>query len=1422
MPDTARLGLDLGSVNVKLVALNDGSHARKVILALDRPARGAPAQVALELLDEAAERLGRDLRAQLAVTGAAASRITGAPGELSPINEIVAAAVGAAVAAPRARTIIDLGGQFSKWILLDHNAEDLRGRVADFALNGLCAAGSGAFLEQQASRLGLDLDELGQMARGARRAATIAGRCSVFAKSDMIHLQQEGAPFEEIAYGLCLALARTFASTVLEGRPVTPPVALVGGGASNPGLIRALAEVLELSPEELTIPEGHLRIGALGAALALAPEAPPLELARWLERQRRSDRGAPLWRSAHPGLASRSGRGTTTPAPKNHPDKPVRGHLGIDVGSVSTNIALLSPELELIEGVYLPTRGQPVAALDEALTTLERHLGDRLEVLSVGATGSGRHLADRLIGADLVKNEITAQLASALEVDPEVDTVFEIGGQDSKYIDARGGRLRDFEMNKICAAGTGSFLEEQAERLGVSIVGEFTERALDGVAPVDLGSRCTVFMDAELCRAMTAGAPVEELCAGLAYAVARNYLEKVVAGRELGDRVLFQGGTSANGAVVAAFEQLLGREVTVHPQGRLSGAIGAALLSARSSIVAGSRFRGLDSCRGPEAESFQCRRCDNRCQVNRVRVGDRRAHFGDLCERYSARDHASSARGERPVEPSLFAARAALFEQHLPPPRRLGRARVGLLRSSLSLELLPFWATLIDELGFQPVVAPLTSGAGRHEGSGLPPEVCLPLKRAAAQASGLIDEHEVEMVLMPSVLELGSRQRGDRPHTCLYTQQLPDMMRLALGRRVLAPQLAVTAETGLRREGTRHLARALDVSSAAVDRAWGRALEQQRAFGAARERLGRQALESLGPERAVVVLGKPYNLHDPRANLDLARHLERLGFQAIPMDLLPLGQSVLGPEWYMLPWQLNRDQVRALEITAGDRRLAPIHVSSYGCGPDGFTVAHLERAWGRRPRLFLEFDEHRGEAGLITRLEAFADELESHEQQHQRASRPLRQPQARNNLDLPPGTRCLLPHTSPHVYAYAGALRRAGLETIVLDPPDEETLRLGEEHASGRECHPYSIILGDLVKRSNRDELEPGDRFFVPSTRLPCLLGQYGDGFRRALERLGESRIEVLDQHPGEANALLGLRGMIALYEGLTIIDYLIVAGCLTRPRELRPGAVDRALAEGYAAVGDAIAGGGDAGRCLRRCLERLDEVPLGPPKLRPIVGVTGDLYTRVNPAGNASLFARLEAMGCTVWPSPFFAASIDFEVPRNAARWLGRGVHKRAAREAAVAAVLGARASRLATLLDDELRPRCVEPPQPTLQRYAQRYVGADSNHLVRGLVAKLVDFAQRGADGAISAIGLGCMVGTSAAAAIPAIRRDHDGFPIASIAYGGAEGPAQQIRLETFVHQVRQWREARWASSLQRETPSAQPREKTRLGPKVGAPAR
>jgi len=573
-----RLGIDIGSLTVKVVLLGD---EEKLIASRYVPSQGTPLRTVLAILEELAARFSETRVASVGVSGSG-GRFLGQLLSAPYVNELIAQSRAVARFYPQVRTVIELGGQDSKLLVLEENNGQLI--LADFALNTQCAAGTGSFLEQQAGRMGLTIEEFSAIAVQAEDPPYIAGRCAVFAKSDIIHLQQVGTPRAEIIGGLCMALARNFTSDVARGKPFHPPIMFQGGVSKNQGMIRAFEQVLNLEPGELIIPEHQVLMPAIGTAIIAAErDQPPGKRAPilWTDlcskvriALEQADRERP---GGYRPLVTLTAAGDGVLIQPRDAGK-TRAYLGIDVGSISTKAVLIDGEGRPLSKVYLRTQDDPLGATQRALVSLQAQMNGRLDIRGVAVTGSGRALVGSYVGADLIKNEITAQARAAVATAPEVDTIFEIGGQDAKFIRLEDGIVVDFALNKACAAGTGSFLEEQAMRLGVSIE-ELIQLALSAPQPVRLGERCTVFMESDLIHHQQRGAAKADLAAGLAYSIAINYLNRVVENRPLGKKILFQGGVAGNKSVVAAFEHLLGRSITVPAHFEVTGAWGAALIA---------------------------------------------------------------------------------------------------------------------------------------------------------------------------------------------------------------------------------------------------------------------------------------------------------------------------------------------------------------------------------------------------------------------------------------------------------------------------------------------------------------------------------------------------------------------------------------------------------------------------------------------------------------------------------------------------------------------------------------------------------------------------------------------------------------------------------------------------------------------------
>jgi predicted CoA-substrate-specific enzyme activase len=1403
------LGIDIGSSATKAVLLDE---ALGLLGYWEHPNRSHPAEAFRAVVAGIFEGSGGRIRA-LGITGAGRDIIEATPEIFQP-NEIVSLALGAARVYPETRSVIEIGAQTSRWVLFDRAGDfSAEPGILDFALNDVCAAGSGSFLEQQAARLKMPIEEFARLATSAKRGAAIAGRCSVFAKTDMIHLQQKGTPPEEIAYGLCQALARNFVATVLKGRESTPPVLLAGGGFRNKGLVNAFREVLRLGEGDCRLAEPPHILGALGAAVGATGHSKGFEIRGPEDLLRLLKPRAPRSKPRAAALGELEVREPEEPS--SRPGEFLSAFLGVDIGSVSTNLVLVDGEGKVRAGVYLPTRGRPLEVLKEGYRELLRKCPGGFDLLGIGTTGSGRHLAGTLLQADVVHNEITCQLRSAVHYFPDVDTIFEIGGQDSKFISARDGKILDFAMNKICAAGTGSFLEEQAEILGIRIEDEFSILAAGAAAPADLGSRCTVFMESELADALGRGVAVADISAGLAFSIARNYLEKVVAGRPVGAAVVFQGGVASNPSVVRALALETGREIRVHPHNRISGAVGAAFMARERVREAGKTSPDAAAVRRRLAQeyavtSFTCHECTNRCQVNRISFEDGEVFFGDTCERYTAgqglKPAGTGAGQEGPGAEAgvdLFRERAELLASYVRNPERPSR-RIGLPRASLFFEYLPFWTVFFNRLGAAVVVSP-ENGPEILEGGlrKLAAETCLPVKAAFGHVEWFRDK-AVDWIFFPAVLDL-RKDAGDSASFCPYTESFSFMARAATSAEILSPFVALN---GSREDFLRSVATvrdALDQNDEAIGEAYEAAVEAQADFRARLQARGREVIAWCRKEGQPVwaVIGRPYTLHDPYLNLNLGRHLAKLEVTALPVDLLPL-DGTAGLDWPGAPhWRYNRQAIQAALWAVGQEGIEPVILTNFGCGLDAFNLRHFDRILSGKPHLILEFDEHRAEAGLITRIEAFLDEVREARPSGRAAGPPAPPvPLRPKDLESFRTRRFVLPRFADHAFAFSGALKAVGIEAEVLPFPDAATVALGEKHSTGKECHAYSVIAGDFAKLA-LSERRGNEIFFFPGSKYTCVLAQYDKAMAYLAEDLGITDIDVFAPVGDQLNRILTLKGMTFLYQGLVAIDLLVQALCALRPYEVRKGATDEAHAANLREVEAGLAAR-DLGPALERCAERLESIAVRR-EPRPVVGVAGDIFTRINPVANHDLFLKLEELGCEVMPPSFFIDEVDFNVGKG----LRTKLFGRKYGTSSVLAILYLRKELEKAKVRRRLGkavPFAKDPAYGDVVKYTAPYVGIEGNRFLFLNMAKIVDFARRRADGVINAVCFNCMVGAASAVLAAGVRNDYANIPIPTFIYTGSDLVSERTRLEAFVYQVRQYAE----------------RKKSRPGDAAGSPKR
>ncbi|MDR2200209.1 MAG: acyl-CoA dehydratase activase [Deltaproteobacteria bacterium] len=1422
-PEALFPGLDAGSVSVKIALLDERGDLRE---SLYERHHGRPFLAALAGLEALARKYPRELFHAPKLTGVSGPRLAGLLGG-DNAGEIMCLAAAAERTLPTAGSLIDIGGEDTKLLWFGGGGGAV---LKDFAMNAICAAGTGSFLDQQAHRLGYGIARFGELALESALPPRVAGRCSVFAKSDMIHLQQSAAPDYEIVYGLCLAMARSLKSGLAKGKPLSPPVLFSGGVAANPGLRRALREILELGEEGLVIPPEHFVFGALGAALLSAREKAGVRpagldlrpLKEWLENPRETiSRQAPLKRRPEKP-------GRTVFDWGEVPDEGIPVYIGVDVGSVSTNVCLVGEDGKLLARVYLPTAGRPLEAIRLGFQELPREAVKKSRVLGVCTTGSGRHLSADYLGADLTVNEITAQAAAAAAIDPETDTIFEIGGQDSKYISLKDGVIVDFMMNKACAAGTGSFLEEQADKLGIDIKGEFGELALNSRSPVSLGERCTVFMESDLVHHQQNGADHGDLAAGLCHGIVANYLGRVVETREVGERIFFQGGTAFNEGVAAAFESRLGKAVTVPNDADVTGAMGAALVARDRKSWEKSSFFGFDLSQRPyEIQSFECRHCENLCEIRRVKVsGGEPFYYGSRCDRYDDPGK-KAARGFK--LPDLFKYRTDLcFDppelKELPygkgEKQRPFKGRVGLIRSMLFAEMGPFWAVFVASLGFEPVFSSPTSKSLIHRGCERAlGEFCFPVKTAHGHLLDLLDK-KLDRILLPAVINMpraplstpngrgngldregAGRLSAPDSTACPYNQSLPHTAAAALG--LEEPFLA--REPVFFGEGRKALlnslkalARKLGADGSLVPSALKAAAAAQDAFQRRLLKKGEEALKNLGEgEVAMAVVSRPYNGFDPGLNLRLNEKMRDLNILGIPMDFLPIHDPREDEEALSQYWRYGQKIARAASVIAQDPRLQALYISNFGCGPDSFILHFFKNSLGDKPYLEIEIDEHSSDVGAVTRLEAFLDSLEA---RRRRGLPPRSEKRERIAIARGPreGRAVYIPPMCDHTRPLAAALRRFGIPSEALPPSDALTVELGRSQTSGKECYPLILTVGDFLKLARRPDFRPEkSALFMPSSNGPCRFGQYSRYLNLVFRRLGLQETEVLaldqtgsmyERLDSAARGGAGENPSRVIWRALSAVDILQKALHHVRAREKSPGAADRAYRESLAAVERAVETGKrrDLLAVLKNAREAFEEarVSNGAPP-RPKVGLVGEIYVRNNDFANEDIIRRLEALGAEVETPPF-------------TEWIfytGFVNNMRAKRAGDLKKRLKTKLTMMAQ--DHELRlllkpfrgffpEGSADPPVSATVRLGERFLprafqGEGILSLGKGL-----EFYEKGASGVVNIMPFTCMPGMVVGSLGQAFRESADGLPLLNLAFDGQSQTNTQARLEAFMYQV------------------------------------
>ena len=1156
---------------------------------------------------------------------------------LKAANDILSAQLGTLAILPEANSILEIGGEHAKFVRLTRSQPNNEALLCDFFKNSICSAGTGGFLEQEIHRLGLTIAKFGDLAARSRKLAHVSGRCCVFAKTDIVHQHQNGASIEDVAYALCYSVAQNIINELIANRKFQTPLALIGGVALNTGVFSALAELLSLDKSSLIVPKDAVYASCIGAYISTkTPDAGSIDIQQAKMRLE----------SWHPMMV----QGKSLPPLvhcKHHSNVKIGGHAsynmaedyiaGFDIGSTSTNLVCLSPSNDVIEYISMPTRGRAFTAATDCISALQKKLGG-FRPRSVAITGSGKNLIGKLIGADLIVNEITAHATAAGHFLENVDTIFDIGGQDSKYARLENGCLNYFDMNKVCSAGTGSFLEEMAGLMGLDIINEFPREALSSKNPVDLGERCTIFMSSELVRRLHMGYSRADLAAGLCYSVVNNYRYRVIGRRSPGKIISFQGGVAGNAAIVAAMENIFQCQIYVHPYHEIAGAVGAALLASKSQIGK-TNFRGLpDGTIYVKIKSFECARCGNNCQVYFSRDNGTREILSDgLCERYSdskeRHNSRSTCKKVKPEEPDLFEERRRLLIPYINDSKLSNSELIGIPNSLIFHEMAPFWYGFFDTLGIPYKYSPDTSRDIVRKGmSACHVKTCFSMKIGYGHCQRLIDDG-FKSIFLPSIGNLSFGTVPERlNHICPAVQAWPFMAKSIFPKDInfLTPTFRFAISAFLKRDAI-DFARKMGAPKKQALAALQNGLDSQAEFFENMQLRGKEIFSGLEWNRQyAVLLSRPYIYADSFIQLRLKKVFASCGIIPIPLEMCPALPQSRG-ELSGMYWYFGR---KFLQI-AKELRMMPdisfVFLNNFSCGSDSFIIHFLRETLRDTPFLELEIDEHSEFTGLATRLEAFADSIR---QRKSNRRTPAANVMPNNNGDWK-NRKLLLPRMSDHAEAFAAALRNCGVDASVMPLSNNDSNSLGKMHVVGQECLPCTMIVGDMLNYlNNNGSPSSPPAFFMISGDGPCRLGQYPYLQRQILDECGYSDIPIFDASQDQSFydklGSLSRRFKAMAWEGSIATDLLFRKWRQCRPYASDIQAIDDIYDQELHEISRCIEANTNMSRQLKQSFAKLESLMPGRYIQRPVIGLLGENYVRCNSAANRNIANAPCPKGCS------------------------------------------------------------------------------------------------------------------------------------------------------------------------------------------------
>ena len=1245
--NTLTLGIDIGSTTVKVALLNQASH----IVFSDYERHYANIQETLAGLLKKAREITGPIQVIPVITGSGGLTLSSHL-EVPFVQEVVAVASALQDFAPQTDVAIELGGEDAKIIYFTGGI--------DQRMNGICAGGTGSFIDQMAALLQTDASGLNDYAEHYKAIYPIAARCGVFAKSDIQPLINEGATREDLAASIFQAVVNQTISGLACGKPIRGNVAFLGGPLHFlPQLRESFIRTLRLTPEQVIAPDHSHLFAAVGAAMNPQDNQEPLPLETLIQRLSSGikmdfevKRMDPLFKDQedYDRFCARHASNHV----KSGDLSSYEGccYLGIDAGSTTTKAALVGEDGTLLYRFYDNNNGSPLATAIRAIREIKEQLPETARIAYSCSTGYGEALLKAALMLDEGEVETISHYYAAAFFEPDVDCILDIGGQDMKCIKIKDGTVDSVQLNEACSSGCGSFIETFARSLNFSVE-DFAKEALFAKNPTDLGTRCTVFMNSNVKQAQKEGATVADISAGLAYSVIKNALFKVIKitnASDLGNHVVVQGGTFYNDAVLRSFEKISGCQAVRPDIAGIMGAFGAALIARERYHMNGEAETSMLSLDKIIALKYttsmtRCKGCNNHCVLTINQFGSgRRFISGNRCERGLGLEKAKKE------IPNLFDYKYhRMFDYDPLPLDQADRGTVGIPRVLNMFENFPFWAVFFKKLRYHVVLSPQSSRQLYELGiESIPSESeCYPAKLVHGHISWLIKQG-IKFIFYPCIpYERNESPDAGNHYNCpmvtSYAENIKNNVEELAEERVrfVNPFMAFTNEEILtqalvREFATNHQIPADEVKMAA-HAAWQELLASRRDM----EAKGGETLEWMkeNNKRGIVLAGRPYHV-DSEIHHGIPELITSYGFAVLTEDSISHLGKVERPLVVTDQWMYHSRLYAAASFVKTRDDLDLIQLNSFGCGLDAVTTDQVADILTRSGKIYtvLKIDEVNNLGAARIRIRSLIAALKVRDQKHYEHKVVS---SAYNRVyftkEMKKTYTLLCPQMSPiHFDLLEPAIRSFGYKIEVLQNHNRNAVDVGLQYVNNDACYPSLIVIGQIMDAllSGRYDLDH-TAVLMTQTGGGCRASNYIGFIRRALEKAGMPQVPVVSVNANGMETNPGFTFTVPLItkamQAIVYGDIFMRVLYATRPYEAEPGSADalhgKWKARCIASLSKRSAAMMEFGRNIRGIIRDFDNLPRTGVR-KPKVGIVGEILVKFSPLANNHVVELLESEG--------------------------------------------------------------------------------------------------------------------------------------------------------------------------------------------------